>query len=922
MGPGGWNMRRQKPSAAHGPDVTSPAPGVPRPERRLATEGLRSFFASRTVGYLCLDESGRLTMANLTFLRWLGVRYESVIGRRRFGELLAEAYRPAFEAAFPVLREQGWLRDFRTALDAPRNGEPGHPILVHVTAIQDGNGCFLRYDAVVLDDRERVAAERVLFADAAAGVAPPPPRLMGGAGPPDAPGGRAGMLRSSGEERYQAVVAALSEGVVLQRGDGVILAWNPSAERILGMSAEEAIGHVVLDERWQAVREDHSHFPAEICPFRPGGHLNQACRNVTMGLRRPDGSHCWISLNTTPLFRAGETEPYGVVASFSDITASRRALQRLAFTQYAVDHANEGIARVGEDGRFRYVNEAACRLLGYSRDELLALRVSDVDVELPNGEWRRHWQRMLRTGSRIKESRVRRKDGSQVPVELAIGVMAPFGRTYHFTTLRDLSERKRNETALAESEERYRSVVTTIREGIVVQQADGTFIACNPSAVRILGIAEDALLGMHCSRLNAIREGGTAYPEDARPSQVALRSGQPCTEEAMGIRRPDGRDIWVSVHSVPLCRPGENHVHGVVSSFTDITQKRSLEKNLRFTQFAVDHAAEGIVWIDEAARFTYVNDEACRMLGYSRAELLAMKAYDIDETLTEASWSMRWQQLRPGGTFIMDTRLLARDGRQVPVELAITVQEMDGRQYHCDFMRDLTERTRAEAALRESEGRLRESSRRLAAVEEQERRRLAAELHDRVGSSLGVLALYLKDLSERLSVEAPDKLAQVVDDARAVLTDAVAAMRSITSDLRPSRLDYASLPDALADYGRQFQARCGIPVELRVEVEGGWRGLPEEDIALFRITQEALHNCTKHAGARHVTLELRAAPGHAVLSITDDGIGFDPAGAKDQGQPWGQGLLSMRERAMAIGWSFELQSAAGEGTRIKVSRTS
>ena len=913
-------MRKNKVLAGRGQVVTGLPFGQGRPERRLATEGLRSFFASHSVGYFCLDENGLVTMANLTLLGWLGLGYASVIGKLHFRDLLAGPCRPAFDLAFQSLREQGQLRDFRGELDG---GQPSMPVQVHLTAIQSEEGHFLRFDGVVLDDSERLKAETTLFADGAPGLPSLQEHHAGGNGASSVERAQrlvAETRRHTSEERFQAVVAALGEGVILQRQDGVILSWNPSAERILGMSAEEVIGAAVLDGRWRAVRADHTPFPEALCPFRPTGRLAQACRDVVMGLRRPDGSHRWISLNTAPLFRPGEAEPYGVVASFSDITASRKAAQLLAFTQYAVDHASEGVARVGEDGRFRYVNDAACRLLGYTREEMMALTVPQVDANLSAAAWPGHWQHLLEQGSSIQETILRARDGREIPVELSISVLAPFGRTFHFTTLRDLTEQKRGEAALAESESRYRSVVTTIREGIVVQNGEGMFVTCNPSAELILGIAREALVGTHCSQLQALRENGAEYPEEERPSQVALRTGQPCTEESMGVRRPDGREVWVSVHSVPLIHPGEIKAHAIVSSFADVTEKRRVEKNLRFTQFAVDHAAEGIVWIREDGSFTYANDEACRMLGYTRAEMLSRKVYDIDALLTESSWPVHWQQLAPGGTYILDTLHRAKDGQHLPVELAISVEAMDGRPFHCVFIRDLTERMRAEGALRESEARVRDSARRVAAVEEQERRHLAAELHDSVGSSLGALAIYLKDITDRLPVATPDQLAPVLEDARAVLTDAVAAMRAITSELRPTLLDYAGLPEALADYARQFQARSGICVRMHSEGGTPWRATQEEDIALFRITQEALHNCAKHARAGTVTLELHASPRLTALTIVDDGIGFNPVCPVDDRRPWGLGLLSMRERAVAIGWQFELESAEGRGTRIRVSR--
>ena len=228
---------------------------------------------------------------------------------------------------------------------------------------------------------------------------------------------------------------------------------------------------------------------------------------------------------------------------------------------------------------------------------------------------------------------------------------------------------------------------------------------------------------------------------------------------------------------------------------------------------------------------------------------------------------------------------------------------------------------RAEAALRESEARVRDSARHLAAVEEQERRRLATELHDSVGSSLGALALYQQDLIERLPSSPPASLVPVLEDAQAILTDAIANIRTITSELRPTLLDYANLPEALDDYAQQFQARSGISVMVQSDVKGLWQASTEENIALFRVTQEALHNCAKHAQASNIAIELLSSPGQAALTITDDGIGFNANGPSGEGKPWGMGLLSMRERTVAIGWQFELDSTEGRGTRIHVSRS-
>ena len=159
-------MQKHTQSPGHPQDVTQPHPEPdgrgPQTERRFATAGLRSLFPSTIVGYLCLDGDGLVAMANPTLLRWLGLGYESVIGRRRFSELLRRQDQVAFEGAFLTLHEQGRLRDFRADLAVPE-GEPALPVRVHLAAVHAEAGQFLRYDAVVIDNRELVDTERAIF---------------------------------------------------------------------------------------------------------------------------------------------------------------------------------------------------------------------------------------------------------------------------------------------------------------------------------------------------------------------------------------------------------------------------------------------------------------------------------------------------------------------------------------------------------------------------------------------------------------------------------------------------------------------------------------------------------------------------------------------------------------------------------------
>jgi PAS domain S-box-containing protein len=147
-------------------------------------------------------------------------------------------------------------------------------------------------------------------------------------------------LRES-EERYRGVIAAMQDGVVLVDANGGIRACNASAERILGLSAEQMMGRTSLDPRWRAIHEDSSPFPGDTFPAAVTLRTGQSFSNVVMGVHKPNGELTWISINSQPLFRPGETTPAGVVASFSDITERKRTELLLMQTASKLAEVNQ-----------------------------------------------------------------------------------------------------------------------------------------------------------------------------------------------------------------------------------------------------------------------------------------------------------------------------------------------------------------------------------------------------------------------------------------------------------------------------------------------------------------------------------------------------------------------------------------------------
>ena len=240
--------------------------------------------------------------------------------------------------------------------------------------------------------------------------------------------------------------------------------------------------------------------------------------------------------------------------------------------------------------------------------------------------------------------------------------------------------------------------------------------------------------------------------------------------------------------------------------------------------------------------------------------------------------------------------------------------------------RDITERRQAEESLREQRtlltkaaGDLLALTRRLVEAEEAERRRLARELHDRVGQNLSALALNIDAALGALGADAPPAMRERLNDSLTLLEGTMQTIEQVMADLRPPLLEEYGLGAALQRHIEDFARRTGIAVAFEDAAQERIRSLRiEVAVALFRIAQEALNNVAKHASAKQVRMALSLEGLEASVSVSDDGRGFDP-GAAAAARPQRWGMRTMRERAEAAGGRVDVSSTPGKGTSVVAS---
>jgi PAS domain S-box-containing protein len=357
----------------------------------------------------------------------------------------------------------------------------------------------------------------------------------------------------------------------------------------------------------------------------------------------------------------------------------------------------------------------------------------------------------------------------------------------------------------------------------------------------------------------------------------------------------------------------------------EIEERRAVEAALTKSEERyrglIDTMVEGLIVTDPAGHIVYVNDSFCAMLGRARAELIGQDVgmCSRDGHSCGMMQAVVAEQSCPPTRFVCEC--LHKDGRPITVHVSQQrLLDQQGRYDGCfAVVMDVTERHRAEDALRRSENELRLLSAQLLAAQEVERKRIASELHDGISQTLSAVKFYLENSAALCrsgeTPAGPEAIERIVPKVQAAIDE----VRRISMALRPSTLDDLGILATLAWFCREFQAIYGQPtLDLAVQAR-------ESDIAaplktmIYRIVQEALNNVVKHAQATRARVQLGCTDESIELSVSDNGIGFDPEQLVLREGQYGIGLSSMRERAEGEGGLFRCLSTPRGGTTISVS---
>jgi PAS domain S-box-containing protein len=471
-----------------------------------------------------------------------------------------------------------------------------------------------------------------------------------------------------------------------------------------------------------------------------------------------------------------------------------------------------------------------------------------------------------------------------------------------------VEERKQAEGAIRESEERYRRIVETANEGIWLVDSKHHTLFVNQHMAEMLGYEPEEMLGRSAFDFH--------FPEDLNRTRQALERRRSGVSEHYDsrFRRQDGSELWVQMAATPIIKEN-GEFDGSLAMMNDISERRRAEAALqesearlrmaiqagRMYAFEWDPTTDVIVRTGQCADILNWMDDPTRDTGrrfVAKVHPDDREAYASPQTgLTpeDPTYQTSYRVLRPDGSVIW----LEANGR--------AFFDGQGRRLRIiGLVADVTERKLAEEALSRV-------SRKLIEAQEQERARIARELHDDLSQRMALLQIGIEQFEQDtagLSSQARQQLHNIAE----VAADVSCNIHNLSHQLHPFKLDTLGLVASLEGLCRELSNQHNLQVQfVHHDIPGQ---IPKDaTLCLFRIVQEALRNVVRHSGAAEAKVELSGHDDRIDLCISDSGVGFSPESAKGN---TGLGLISMRERLRLVGGQLSVESEPSHGTRIQV----
>ena len=682
--------------------------------------------------------------------------------------------------------------------------------------------------------------------------------------------------------------------------------WSEQLYRIAGIDpslpAVSYQGHATLytHESWLRLRSAVEEALRSGAPYELDLEMNHS-----------DGTRKWI-IAKGEVRRDGAGNIVKLRGTVDDITVRKRAQEelrkseerlRLAIqagkmftcdwdaTTNVFTHSPESVQILGEDQASSSTGEQILDSVHPEDREVFTAAAASLSPEKPD----------IRISYRMMRS-----DGTVIWLERnSRAQFDPQGRLLRVIGIvTDITERKRAEDAVRQSEEKYRRIVETTNEGIWLLDSNFDTSFVNRQMAEMLGYQPAEMLGRSVFDF--------FFPEDVGRKRRGLARRREMHSEQLDdrLRRKDGAELWVRMTAIPISKE-DGDFGGSMAIVADISSQRLAEIALRESESRfrlVANTAPMLIWMSDTSRLcTYFNHSWLAFTGRSMEQELGNGWTEgVHPEDLQKCFDTYVQAFDAHEKFTIEYRLQRYDGEyRWVLDLGVPRFNQDGSfAGYIGSCVDVTDRKLAEEALSDVNSKLIEA-------QERERARISRELHDDISQRLAMLTIELEQLGQKFFDSPPDLLHRVAR-LRNQSADIATDVQSLSHELHSSKLEYLGITTAMRAFCHEFSDQQNVEVVFAHDEIP--RTLPQDiSLCLFRVSQEALQNAVKHSGVRHFDVELRCVSDAIQLTVRDSGSGFDPEGAS---KTQGLGLVSMAERVKLVGGRLLIDSQPHRGTTI------